>query len=190
MSVERPGINWAHVVTGVRLVLALSLWRIGAYGGWTLVTVATIAALLDLVDGPLARRSGRVSAIGARFDMETDAFLILTLSILVWQLGHAGAWVLLSGLMRYAFIAAGWLLPWMNADLPPSVRRQAVCVVQIVALIVALAPIVTPPLSTAISAVGLAVLAWSFWLDVAWLARRQGSGTGSSRSPQPPAPSP
>jgi hypothetical protein len=75
--------------------------------------------------------------------------------------------------MRYAFIAAGWGLPWMRGSLPPSVRRQAVCVVQIVALIVALAPIVTPPLSTAISAVGLAILTWSFALDVAWLARRR-----------------
>jgi hypothetical protein len=46
-------------------------------------------------------------------------------------------------------------------------------VVQIVALIVALVPIITPPLSTAISAVGLAILAWSFALDVAWLARHR-----------------
>ena len=165
--------NWANVVTAVRLVLALSLWLIGPAASWTLAGVAATGATLDLVDGPIARRSGRASAFGARFDMETDAFLILTLSILVWRMGHAGAWVVASGLLRYAFAAAGWLLPWLAADLPPSVRRQAVCVVQIVALIVALAPIVTPPLSTAISAVGLAILTWSFYVDIAWLARHR-----------------
>ena len=173
MTPPQTGIHWANVVTSVRLVLALSLWVLGPAASWSIVVIAATGATLDLVDGPLARRSGRVSAFGARFDMETDAFLILTLSVFVWWTGHAGAWVVASGAMRYAFIAAGWGLPWMRGALPPSVRRQAVCVVQIVALIAALAPIVTPPLSTAISAAGLAILTWSFALDVAWLARRR-----------------
>lgn len=173
MSAAGPGPNWANVVTAVRLVLALGLWLIGPAGGWLLVGVAAAGATLDLVDGPLARKSGRVSAFGARFDMETDAFLIVTLSVLVWRIGHAGGWVMASGLLRYAFVAAGWRWPWMRADLPPSVRRQAVCVVQIVALIVALAPLVRPPLSSAIAALGLVILAWSFALDVAWLARQR-----------------
>jgi phosphatidylglycerophosphate synthase len=173
MTPPGAGIHWANVITSVRLVLALSLWALGPAASWTIVAIASTGATLDLVDGPLARRSGRVSAFGARFDMETDAFLILTLSVFVWWTGHAGPWVVASGAMRYAFIAAGWGLPWMRGSLPPSVRRQAVCVVQIVALIVALAPIVTPPLSTAISAVGLAILTWSFALDVAWLARHR-----------------
>ena len=167
------GTNWANVVTAVRLALAVSLWLIGPAATWTLAGVAAAGATLDVVDGPIARRSGRTSSFGARFDMETDAFLILTLSILVWRSGHAGVWVVASGLLRYAFVAAGWLQPWLAADLPPSVRRQAVCVVQIVALIAALAPVVTPPLSTAISAAGLAILTWSFYVDVAWLARHR-----------------
>ena len=105
--------------------------------------------------------------------METDAFLILTLSVLVWLGGQAGAWVVASGLMRYVFVGAGWQWSWLRAPLPPSVRRQTVCVVQVVALIVALAPIVRPPLSTAISALGLAILTWSFWVDVGWLSRHR-----------------
>ena len=173
MTPPQAGIHWANVVTSVRLVLALSLWVLGPAASWSIVVIAATGATLDLLDGPLARRSGRVSAFGARFDMETDAFLILTLSVFVWWTGHAGPWVIASGAMRYAFIAAGWMVPWMRGSLPSSVRRQAVCVGQIVALIVALAPIVTPPLSTAISAAGLAVLAWSFGLDVAWLARHR-----------------
>ena len=48
-----------------------------------LVVLATVALLLDAVDGQVARRTRTVSALGARFDMETDAFLILVLSAYV-----------------------------------------------------------------------------------------------------------
>ena len=79
---------------------------------WWLVIVATATALLDAVDGALARRSGLASAFGARFDMETDAFFTLLLCALVVQAGQAGPWVLASGLMRYAFVAAAWVWRW------------------------------------------------------------------------------
>lgn len=163
----------ANLVTGVRLALALSLWLVPAGRPWTLVWIATAAAVLDGVDGPLARRRGEANRFGARFDLETDAWLILTLSILLWRGDKAGAWVILSGLMRYAFVAASWPLPWLNADLPPSTRRKAVCVVQIVTLIVALSPLAPWPSSAAIAAAGLAWLTWSFAVDVLWLARRR-----------------
>jgi phosphatidylglycerophosphate synthase len=74
---------------------------------WLIVAAATLAALLDAVDGALARRSGLASDFGARFDMETDAAFTLVLSALVLQAGQAGPWVLAAGLMRYAFVAAG-----------------------------------------------------------------------------------
>lgn len=165
-------LHAANVVTAVRLAIALSLWAVPAASGWTLVWLAASGALLDAVDGPLARRQGRASAFGARFDMETDAFLILTLSILLWRHGKAGAWVILSGLLRYLFVAAAWRWPWMAAPLPESLRRKTVCVVQIVALIVALAPVVPPGVSGPLSAAALALLTWSFWVDVAWLRGR------------------
>ena len=106
--------------------------------------------------------------------MEVDALLILVLSVLVWRAGLTGPWVLASGLMRYAFVAAALALPWMHRALPPSRRRQAICVVQIAALIATLAPIVPPLVALALAAVSLALLTWSFAVDVAWLvsARR------------------
>ena len=72
-----------------------------------------MALALDAVDGWVARRTGTVSALGARFDMEVDAFLILVLSGYVAP--TLGGWVLAIGLMRYAFVAAGWVLPWLRA---------------------------------------------------------------------------
>jgi phosphatidylglycerophosphate synthase len=112
------------------------------------------------------------SAFGARFDMETDAVLILVLSVLVWQHEKAGAWVLLCGLMRYGFVAAGWVLPWLARPLRSTPRGKTVAVGQLLGLSVALAPIVQAPISAIAAAVTLAALAWSFAIDVMWLSRQ------------------
>ena len=141
---------------------------------WRVVLIAIVAALLDGVDGWVARRTGTVSAFGTRFDMETDAALILVLAILAWQYGKAGAWVLLSGLLRYIFVAAGWLWPWMRSPLSSTLRGKIVCVVQIVALIVAMAPMIAPPASSLVAAVGLLALSYSFLVDTLRLWRRTG----------------
>lgn len=140
---------------------------------WALVVLATVAAVLDAADGPLARRSGLASAFGARFDMEIDALLTLVLCLLLVQEGKAGAWVLAAGLMRYAFVAAAWALPWLNAPLPPSWRRKAVCVTQITTLIVCLGPVIAPWASNALAALALAMLSWSFAVDIHWLHRHR-----------------
>jgi phosphatidylglycerophosphate synthase len=166
----------ANLVTASRLVLVLgiasfALRRPSSTLAWTAVVVCTLAALLDIVDGRVARRTGTASAFGAKFDMEVDALLIITLAVLAWQYGKAGVWVLLSGLLRYGFVTAGWLLPWLTAPLPPSLRRKTVCVVQIVALIVVLGPVIVPPFSTLIAAGGLAALGYSFLVDTVWLWR-------------------
>lgn len=138
---------------------------------WVIVVAATVTAVLDAADGPLARRSGMASDFGARFDMETDAWLTLVLCGLIVQFDKAGAWVLAAGLMRYAFVAAARLWPWLSGTLPASLRRKAVCVAQITTLIVCLGPIVPHALSSALAAASLLVLAWSFAVDVRTLAK-------------------
>ena len=45
-----------------------------------LVALAAAALALDFVDGYVARRTGTASTLGARWDGEVDAFLILVLS--------------------------------------------------------------------------------------------------------------
>jgi phosphatidylglycerophosphate synthase len=142
---------------------------------WIAVVASTMAAILDGVDGWLARRSGLTSAFGARFDMEVDALLILVLAVLVWWWDKAGVWVLMSGLLRYLFVAAGWLLPWMRRPLSPTQRARIVCVVQIVALIVSIGPIVPRPLSLPVAAAGLLALAYSFAVDTLRLWRNRNS---------------
>ena len=105
------------MVTGARLALVVLVATLATQEpvpavAWTAVVVSTIAALLDIADGWVARRTGTSTAFGARFDMEVDALLVMVLSVLAWQWNKAGGWVLLSGLLRYLFLAAGWLRPW------------------------------------------------------------------------------
>lgn len=140
---------------------------------WGVVWVATATALLDAVDGALARRTGLTSAFGARFDMETDAAYILVLCLLVIDAQQAGLWILAAGLMRYAFVAAARVWPWLNGPLVPSRRRQTVCVVQITALIVCLGPVISPALAHGLAAGSLALLTWSFAIDILALFRQR-----------------
>jgi len=180
-----PRFGPANRVTLVRLGLAALLAALVgealprpplasmSAAAWSLLVITTATALLDAVDGALARRSGLASAFGARFDMETDAFFTLVLCTLVLQAGQAGPWMLASGLMRYAFVAAARPWPWLAGALPPSKRRQTVCVVQIATLIVCLGPIVPPPLAAGLAALGLTLLTLSFATDVRTLARQR-----------------
>jgi phosphatidylglycerophosphate synthase len=139
---------------------------------------AAIATVLDGVDGWLARRTQMASPFGARFDMETDALLIQVLAILAWQYGKAGAWVLASGLLRYVFVAAGWLWPWIQQPLFPSVRRKAICIVQITGLMLTILPELPRPYSAQLAAASLAALAYSFLVDTWWLWRTRASSRG------------
>ncbi len=137
----------------------------------TIVGIGLVALVLDGFDGKLARSSKMSSAFGARFDMETDAVLVLLFSVLAWQLDKAGPWVILSGLLRYLFLAAGWVLPWMRAPLLPSRRRQTVCVIQIAVMLAVLLPFVLSPWSDLLAAGTLCLLLYSFVVDAIWLRK-------------------
>jgi phosphatidylglycerophosphate synthase len=133
------------------------------------VTLSGIALLLDAVDGQVARRTRSTSALGARFDMEVDAFLILALCLVLVR--PFGPWVLAIGAMRYAFVAAGRLVPWLTAPLPPRFSRKVVAAVQGVVLVVVVADVLAPRLAIAVLQAALVLLSWSFARDLVWLAR-------------------
>jgi phosphatidylglycerophosphate synthase len=132
-----------------------------------LVTLSAVALALDAVDGWVARRSKTASKLGARFDGEVDAFLILALSVYVAR--STGAWVLAIGAARYAFFAAGWFLPWMREQLPPRYWRKVVAATQGVVLTIAAADVLPPALTQAALVGALALLSESFGHDVWWL---------------------
>jgi phosphatidylglycerophosphate synthase len=173
-----PGLGTANRVTLGRATLAvpigavaLRLPALDSIGYWWVIGLSIAVMVLDGVDGRIARSSDTESAYGARFDMELDTAFILALSLLVWASGKAGPWVLLIGAMRYVFVAAGWIWPILRGQLPPSLRRKAVCVAQGVVLLVALGPIVPAGMASVVTGAGLAALTYSFGADIVWLAR-------------------
>ncbi|MCA1788692.1 MAG: CDP-alcohol phosphatidyltransferase family protein [Thioalkalivibrio sp.] len=185
---HRDGPGLANRVTFLRAALvmpvaamALLPAHLDANATYWLLGLAAIALALDGLDGAVARRTGRVTTFGARFDMELDALLILVLALLVWQTGQTGIWVLLIGLMRYLFVASGWRWTWLQGELPPSRRRQTVCVVQSVALLVALAPLIAPDFAGAMALGALILLSYSFIVDGLWLYRQGRSLAGECR---------
>lgn len=171
----------ANVTTTWRAALvALLIGLIGEPASVGVATTATVLAAmvtaLDGVDGWLARRTRLSSAFGARFDVETDALFMMAMSILIWQHGRAGAWVLAGGVLRYAFVAAGWVLPWMAGPLRPTRRARVIAAAHMLGLTGGLAPIVPPAIATAVLATTLAALAYSFAVDIGRLWRAEGTG--------------
>jgi phosphatidylglycerophosphate synthase len=167
--------GWANAVTLGRGVLVCLL--AGMLGEQTAAVpllasgLGVIIILMDGLDGSVARRSGTTSAFGARFDMETDAVFVAVLAMLAWQSGKVAAWVLLSGAMRYLFIVAAWLVPLLRRPVPSSYRGKTIAVLQMLALLVAIAPWSSATLATIVAASALALLVSSFLLDVVWLMR-------------------
>jgi phosphatidylglycerophosphate synthase len=182
---SRRSLLPADRVTLTRAVLACGVAALtvdAAAGGVepvpVLVVLASVALSLDAVDGWVARRTGTVSALGARFDMETDAFLILVLSVLVAR--DLGWWVLGIGLARYVLLAVGvatrWA-SWLQGQVAARRWRKIVAAYQGVVLTAATAQVLPDAVATAAVAAGMLLLVVSFGTEVATLrlqsARRQ-----------------
>jgi phosphatidylglycerophosphate synthase len=169
----------ATLIVGVAALAADSLTRPAPVA--LLVALAGVALALDLVDGWVARHTGAITALGACFDGETDALLILALS--VYAAPIYGAWVLAIGAARYLFLAGEWLLPWMRTPIPPRRWRKLVTATQGVVLTVAAAEALPRALTQALLAAALVLLAASMAECVWWLWRRRHGARG--RRPLP-----
>lgn len=167
-----PGLGAANRVTLTRAVLVggVTALAAGAWGGPTppvLLALTGVALALDAVDGWVARRTGTVTALGGRFDMEVDAFVILVLSMLVAR--WAGAWVLLIGAARYLFVLAGWLRPWMRRTLPSRPWRKVVTATAGIVLAASVVPRGPRWVLVLALTVAWGMVAESFGRDVWWL---------------------
>ena len=139
--------------------------------------------MLDAVDGQVARWTGTASRLGATFDQETDALLLIVLSIYVAR--SVGVWVLAIGGMRYAFLVAGWVLPWLRGPLPSSLWGKTVAAVQGIVLLVATAEVLPRPATVITLALSLGLLVESFSQSVVWLWRHRAAELPAFRWPSP-----
>ncbi len=167
----------ATLAVGVAALVAESFHRPATVA--LMVSLAAVALVLDAVDGWVARRTRTARTLGAQFDGEVDAFLILVLSVYVAR--TAGAWVLAIGGARYAFLAAEWSLRWMRAELPPRFWRKVVAATQGIVLTVAVAGVLPLGVVQAALVVAFALLAESFGRDTWWLWRHR----RTERTPTP-----
>jgi phosphatidylglycerophosphate synthase len=170
-GLDRLGPAGRVTLTRAMLVCAVAALVADSFAGdasaTPLVALTVVALVLDAVDGWVARRTATASALGARFDMEIDAFLILVLSVYAT---HAyGAWVLGIGAARYAFAVAGWLGTWLRAPVPARYWRKVVAAIQGIVLAVAAADVAPRRLTEAALVAALLLLAESFGRDVWWL---------------------
>ena len=173
-AANRVTLTRATLVGGVTALVADAL--VGPANVAAMVGLAVVALILDGVDGWVARRTHTVSALGARFDMEVDAFLILVLSVYV--AGLVGPWVLAIGAARYAFWVAGGLVRWLRRPLPPRYWRKPVAAIQGIVLTAAVAA-QTPGVGIHLAIVAaMLLLTESFGRDVIWQWRQ--------RVPRPP----
>ncbi|MGI5131335.1 CDP-alcohol phosphatidyltransferase family protein [Pseudonocardia sp. CA-107938] len=173
-AVRRAGattLGPADLVTLLRAVLIVGVTALVADGLATgatpvavLVTLSSVALVLDAVDGKVARRTETVTPLGARFDMEIDAVLLLVLSVHVAVL--LGPWVLAIGLIRYVFVAVSLALPWLGATLTARYAAKVVAALQGIVLVVAASELLPTLLAVIMVAVALALLVWSFAVDI------------------------
>lgn len=166
----------ANSITAMRLgLVALLIGMIfdaaTTLSTWWPAALAGLAWLLDGLDGAVARRFRRESRFGALFDQETDALLILVLTLLLAVGGKVGYWIVAAGLMRYVLLAAGRIWPWLAATLPKSQFRSVVCAIMVGALMICLIPPLTPIAASALAGIALLVLTLSFGKDLIWLLK-------------------
>ncbi|MGE3475764.1 MAG: CDP-alcohol phosphatidyltransferase family protein [Rhodospirillaceae bacterium] len=137
---------------------------------WSFCAMAVGAIIVDGLDGYSARRQNLASDFGGRFDMEVDALQIMLLCVVALALGKAGAWILIGGALRYAYEIAAAFWSALKRPLPPSFRRKLISVIKGGTLAALLAPVIAPPVSTIVAGAALALLIYSFAVDVIWLA--------------------
>lgn len=113
-------------------------------GAWVPAILFASAALLDAVDGAVARRTDTVSELGGRLDTEIDSLLVLAGTTAAVVGRSAPLIFLVVGLARYAFVAGIRLRRFRGlpvVDLHPSQFRRATGVIVMTTAFLALAPV-------------------------------------------------
>ena len=129
-----------------------------------------IAAIIDRIDGYIARRTSQESLLGAQIDIESDALGLLIAPLLGVWIGQIH-WSYLS--VSLAYYLFQWGLYWRSKHnkpvhkLPSNISRRAVAGFQMGFLAVVLWPILTPPATKIAGIAFMLPLLTGFILD--WL---------------------
>lgn len=186
-----PRLGWGNALSCFRgallaLVAAAGLTGEGLTRPGLAVTASlyALAASLDLADGYLARRTGRVTLLGQWLDLHLDGWGVFWASWAAVRSGQMPFWFLAVGLARPGYVLyETWLRhrrrgpgPW-----PPSPWRRPLAGAMMVVLAVVLLPWLHPPLTTWLGAAVTGPFLLHFAFD-AWAVRGRASAPEPSES--------
>ena len=161
------GFGVANLVTLLRLLLVLAIaLLLHRASGLVLGALVFVIFALDGIDGWLARNRSLVSEFGAHFDMETDACFVLVLGLELWLGDRYGAWILVTGPLRYVYVLCLDLLPSKRGDMPRSNFGRRAFVALITGL--GLAFLLPAPYGAGAAAIGTALVCYSFARSFWW----------------------
>jgi CDP-diacylglycerol--glycerol-3-phosphate 3-phosphatidyltransferase len=138
--------------------------------GWLPGLIYILAALLDLFDGFLARRTNQVTRLGEILDINLDGLGVLVACLLIVQYGQVPFWYLLVGLARYLFLTGEWALKKIGKsvfELAPNPARRPLAGVQMGFIAAVLLPIFSPPSTFLVAGLFAAPFLVGFFYD--WL---------------------
>jgi CDP-diacylglycerol--glycerol-3-phosphate 3-phosphatidyltransferase len=151
-------LGWANRLTLLRAWLIAAVagflfqpWPEGLALAWLPGMLYFFAAVLDRVDGYVARRSRHSSLLGNDLDTVSDAIGLAIASLLAFGYGQVHWSYLLFGIAYYLFHAG---ILWRNSrglpvyPLPPALHRRTWAGFQMGFLVVALWPLMRPSITT------------------------------------------
>lgn len=163
-----PGAWLPNAITFSRI--AVTAWVAfmgkGLSGAPLAAMVAWIFAL-DGLDGFIARKTGTMSRQGAHLDMEADAFLVLIVCM-QHHLQGMPSWVLLGGVLRYAYVVGISSLEAHGKEPRSRLARYAFGL-SLGGYVAAFLPLGTP--ATLLAALSTLLLSWSFGRSFYWSFR-------------------
>ena len=172
--------TWVTLARGWLLVPFAGLLFVAPVGetvAWISGGLFAVAALLDVVDGALARRTDSVSELGGRLDTEVDSLLVLLGAVAVVIAGSASVLFLAVGVARYAFVAG---IRWRRArglpvsELDPSQRRRITGALVMVVIWLAILPVLSDEASRTAATIGAVTVLAGFARDWLFVSGRIG----------------
>ena len=158
--------GWGNGITSLRFVLSSCVGVVPAsVPTWALGATTLVLFALDGLDGAVAKRRGEASPFGAYFDMETDAYFVLIAGLALFQRGRYGGWILVAGLLRYAYVIALAVVPARRGDVPRFAFGRHAFTTLMLGLVLGM--VLGEPFGTIATALGCGLVtasfAWSFY---------------------------
>jgi phosphatidylglycerophosphate synthase len=110
-----------NLVTALRFFLISCTMLTATYlSNYQLFILFGIAIFMDGLDGYIAKRYQQTSALGALFDKEVDAFLVLILSFLLVRSYAVSPFLLIIGYLHYGYELFIYSLGWQALETPKN----------------------------------------------------------------------